>query len=152
MTGACETCGQPFTAAPSRRRRFCSKSCARRAERRLEPRACRHCDSTFQPREDRQVYCSRRCANTQIARDTAPGRADRQRGTGTTYRYVKRGGRHEHRVVAEQMLGRPLRAGEVVHHINNNGRDNRPENLEVLTRAEHSRIHTQARHDSRRSA
>jgi hypothetical protein len=57
----------------------------------------------------------------------------------TTYR--KRNGRHEHRVVAEQMLGRPLRRGEIVHHIDGNKHNNDPSNLQVMSQSDHIREH-----------
>lgn len=67
--------------------------------------------------------------------------------TGTKDTYRKRHGRHEHRSVAEQILKRPLRKGEVVHHINRDKKDNRPENLMVFeSQAEHARWHKQ--HDT----
>ena len=46
-----------------------------------------------------------------------------------------------HVLLMEQMLGRPLREDEVVHHINEDKFDNRPENLEVMTRGELSSLH-----------
>ena len=55
--------------------------------------------------------------------------------------YLKHYGRHVHRIIAEQMLGRKLNSNEVVHHIDGNKHNNEPNNLMVLTRSEHVKIH-----------
>jgi len=47
----------------------------------------------------------------------------------------------QHRVVASEKVGRPLLPSEHAHHDNEVKTDNRPENLEVLTKAEHTRRH-----------
>lgn len=53
---------------------------------------------------------------------------------------------YQHDLVAEEMLGRRLRDGEVVHHRNGKRDDNRHENLEVTTRSNHARRHALERH------
>lgn len=46
-----------------------------------------------------------------------------------------------HRLVMQRALGRPLGRWEFVHHINGDPRDNRIENLQVMTAQEHGRLH-----------
>lgn len=55
--------------------------------------------------------------------------------------YNKHLGKLDHRRIMELKLGRFLTQDEVVHHIDKDPSNNKPSNLVIMTRAEHSRLH-----------
>lgn len=88
------------------------------------------------------MYCSNACKyDAMRGRELVSGtRAIRKDG----YIEVKVGihqRRLEHRVIVEQAIGRKLTTNEQVHHINGVKHDNRIENLQLLTNAEHQKLH-----------
>jgi len=122
------------------------------AERFTIPRKCKTCKKPFIGRDKdgvRARYCSRGCHFREINLDSEKqSRAAKvasliaisKRGTGTKG-YIKEFGRHQHRVVVENVIGRKLRSDEIVHHKDHNKHNNDPSNLQIVTRAEHARIH-----------
>lgn len=60
------------------------------------------------------------------------------------YRRFANSGKQVSRWMAGKNLGRPLKAGEVVHHKDRNKQNNKPDNLHVFkNQAEHDKIHRQ---------
>lgn len=47
----------------------------------------------------------------------------------------------EHKMIMEKKIGRSIYPWEVVHHINHDRTDNRPDNLWLCTRQIHDMIH-----------
>lgn len=99
-------------------------------------------------------FCSRGCVNRYQRNENHPRWAGGERSNVKGY-LLERKPTHpmahvngyvpKHRRVAQEKLGRVLHSSEVVHHINGNVLDNRPENLEVMTQSTHVLLHNRAR-------
>jgi hypothetical protein len=109
-------------------------------------KTCEQCGEQYGPRPregrflfNRRRFCSKRCTGLALNPRTANSEFKARYRQITTPDGRKR---LEHRYVMEQELGRPLKRSEQVHHKNHDRLDNRPENLEVVTSAEHGLRHT----------
>ena len=67
------------------------------------------------------------------------------------YPVYKKSGKLVHRVVAEKKIGGKIGRGRVVHHNDGNPMNFRKENLRVMGRSEHSKLHTAKRRRAKKS-
>lgn len=141
MKFTCKQCGTGFKS--SHQRKFCSRNCAANDKRDPVERTCIICRQQFTVSRCHKnaTHCSWFC----LKKDWT----NRSGISSKKYRVVWDGKKqvYEHRMVMERILGRRLTRHEAVHHINGNGRDNRPQNLQLVNQKDHSLIHSRARFD-----
>jgi hypothetical protein len=102
------------------------------------------CQTQFEIRacEQSRKYCSRPCQySDRPKRDKHFNWKGGRQKHALGYILVYEGRKLEHRLVMEKVLGRPLLSSEIVHHINEDRTDNRPENLQLMDRASHCSLH-----------
>ena len=128
-----------------------------------ETRHCEWCDNTFQivpypsvDKRHRGRFCSPRCSNHfyRLGKQSANWRGGRVvTKSGHVWRHAP-GDPHampsgyalEHRMVLAKKIGRTLDSFEVVHHLNGDPADNRPDNLALLpSQSVHMTIHNRER-------
>jgi len=157
MSKSCKQCGEDVATSihgawQLKRSKFCNMVCYQAYHRRKKIVHCGKCGKTFSVgMSNRKQFCSARCRY----------KAARKDGTryisGNGYVYIHKrdhpDGRYtrgwilEHRLIAEQTLGRRLRPGECVHHVNGIRADNRPENIIVCdNHGEHVKHHLRGYH------
>lgn len=128
----CEKCGKPFERylcqmKPNLTHFFCSRACAK------EHLSTKMTKMNIELNPTRMDNFETRLAVRE---------GHLRRNTGNEHCYPKIMGMHEHRILAEEILGRPLKKGEIVHHKDGNPRNNSIDNLEVLSsQSEHAKLH-----------
>lgn len=150
----CPVCGKP---KQRRNAKFCSPACRRAASTpKLAPVTCGTCGKRFQPRSSRTRYCDRLCAEAEHAkRMRGAGNSHYKTGTSyakwftemrpiilerDSYRCVGCGQQETFREV--QWRKKPvMRSNMVIHHVDENPRNNQAENLVTLCGTCHQNHH-----------
>ena len=143
----CQRCGKEFFVPQYEINyrptiKYCSPECYHEATRKPpQMRNCKFCGKEFVARykNDRKKFCGTACA---CAYKRCSSRTATIGADGYKYVWFADGsGEKEHRYLMERHLGRKLGRDEVIHHIDGNRANNSLDNLVVMSRGEHSRLH-----------
>ena len=150
ITKNCLFCGEEFKTYPSINKKCCDSSCAASLVKQTTYEKykvnCKQCGTEFLPARPKEggLFCSYRCRG--IAGRS--GRLDRN-----GYWYVnspdhpnsnKQGHVPEHHLVYERENNCYVECGMVIHHENGDKKDNRIENLTLMSDSEHKSLHARS--------
>lgn len=136
MTKVCKNCGSSDLVKNRRLCKDCNKkriseSYYRLGKKRREEKLktkCSLCDNFYPKWRENQVIC--------------PNCSKQSKNTGFKQNQYKMiGNKCEHRVIAEQTIGRKLSTNEVVHHVDENIHNNELYNLWIMSRHHHGQLH-----------
>lgn len=153
---SCESCGIKFNQKDITFHKYCSNECIpkkTKKELKIHEASCEVCEAKFMVKNNLTAkYCSGKCRSKAYYRKTygytvkSPNmRATHGQGYVNKLGYkmiykkghpnsnIKTGIILEHIFIMSQLLGRPIKKGETIHHKNGVRSDNSPDNLEVWT-------------------
>ena len=142
----CWYCGKEFelnsceTRVKENKVHYCSAECRNNGQRKGKEINCKYCGNKFYT--TRNDFCSKECW-LKYKKEHYEHKLYKENGYICRYvkDYNKKGNVKEHRYIMEQLLERKLKPNEIVHHIDGNKENNDINNLQVMTRGEHSKLH-----------
>jgi hypothetical protein len=150
---SCKNCGEKVKRFPSRYRKgseFCNMKCRCEYIAKQNEKECETCGEVFIAKNKNRRFCSHECATVGNSGEKAFSWKGGIYNTTQGYRAIKIDGKYvlEHRLIAESVLGRPLKRKEVVHHVDGNKKNNCHTNLVIMEKHMHDKLHMEMRHAS----
>lgn len=145
----CKVCGKEFSLLSSVKKarekkgvevQYCSVECMGVGARTRKTITCKNCGKEFET--TRATFCSAKCSSEFRKKSGTMKKNGFWYENGYKVLYLD-GDKSikEHIKVIQDFIGRKLKKSEVVHHINEDKLDNRIDNLQLMTRGEHSKLH-----------
>mgnify|MGYP000939239623 CR=1 FL=1 len=141
---SCDWCGEPFEKWPSKitPKNFCCRDCLAAFSNKSKNPDNYGSLKDYTKMGEHFSRLNRKLNPSRMTAETRAKLGEYRLGSGEGVTYTKLYGVHEHRVVAERLLGRPLVECEVVHHIDGDKRNNRPDNIQIFpSQSEHAEYH-----------
>jgi hypothetical protein len=134
----CDYCGREFEYLGHHTGRnqhfFCSKQCSDNFKSKQVEVTCDLCGKQFMKKQSDIARSSHNFCSLECSKTFTFMMNDNKRG-------LHYGRKPLYRILMEEKLGRELTADEEVHHVDGNHFNNALENLVVLSKSEHARIH-----------
>ena len=128
-----------------RKIKYCSRACSNEGARTGKEIPCPVCGEMFYT--TRRKYCSTKCMGVAKTNNYKGKKSGSWYENGYKVLYIDgRESIKEHIYIMEKSLGRKLDHKEVVHHKNEIKDDNSIDNLQLMTRSEHSEYHRKKEH------
>ena len=158
----CIVCGENYLIAKSRHaglhmlNKCCSGKCYKKyrheENKKIKSKhthSCSLCEKVFTSRRTCKTslrFCSQKCSKKYMRGEKSPfykGGTFLQSGykvikVDTTYKL-------EHRLIVEKFIGRKLKKNEIVHHVDGDKKNNSIENLQIMDKKEHDKLHFEER-------